>query len=532
MIESLSESLANDLLDLSVAVRERDLRSAAEFFADTLEATPFPAEFTPTTTEVKWIASHGWRREETPRPMTRQEFLSAFANWLNHFGQIEDVRFKVKDARFEESAEIVPGAEVPTARMGSRGQARVAFFLVGRDEEDRREWVRGVVFTKIRRAENNRWQFEEFVLDSLDSLVATTDLFSEVALPAGVSLSRAPYGSAGNSGFAWHGAAAADWNDDGWIDLFVTGPDRNFLYMNNGKGGFQEESQAAGLSWVAGGVAPVALDYDNDGDEDVFISAVGPQILLENRLIPDGRLFFREVSAEAGVAVVGLGFSTVVGDVNQDGWPDVYVTCYNHYGRVVPNSWYQATNGTPNLLFVNQGNGRFREEAARWGVDDRRWSYAATFADLNGDGRQDLYVANDFGENGFFINQGDHFTDEARPRGVLDPGYGMGVSLGDYNNDGLLDLHVTNMSSTAGNRILGRLLPESKPQDSVLKKIASGNSLFENQGDGYFREVTWEAGNFAAGWGWGGGFFDFDNDGSEDLFVPNGFISGKSMHDT
>jgi hypothetical protein len=363
-------------------------------------------------------------------------------------------------------------------------------------------------------------------------MVASTDLFSEVAAPAGVALSRPAYGSSGNTGFVWHGAVAADFDNDGWLDLFVTGPYRNYLYLNDGQGSFRDTSEQAGLGLSENGVAPVAFDYDNDGDQDLFISAVGSQRLLENRLVPDGKLAFQDVSSKAGVARVALGFSAAVGDVNGDGWPDVYVTCYNHYGQVMPNSWYRATNGTPNLLFINQGDGRFREQAARWGVDDRRWSYAAAFADLDGDGRLDLYVANDFGENALFINQGDRFADQAAERGVLDPGYGMGVSFGDYNNDGLLDLHVTNMSSTAGNRILSRLLPDSGPKDNVLLKLAAGNSLYQNRGGGFFRDVTAEAGPFSAGWAWGGGFLDLDNDGWEDLFSPNGFISGKSMKDT
>ena len=108
----------------------------------------------------------------------------------------------------------------------------------------------------------------------------------------------------------------------------------------------------------------------------------------------------------------------------------------------------------------------------------------------------------------------------------------MGVSFGDFNNDGRLDLHVTNMSSTAGNRILGRLFPGATPEQNVLKKLASGNSLFENVGGGRFREVTAEAGPFGGAWAWGGGFIDFDNDSHEDFYSPNGFISGKSMKDT
>jgi hypothetical protein len=108
----------------------------------------------------------------------------------------------------------------------------------------------------------------------------------------------------------------------------------------------------------------------------------------------------------------------------------------------------------------------------------------------------------------------------------------MGVSFGDYNNDGRLDIHASNMSSTAGNRILTRLFPNQGAKDNVLKKLAAGNNLFENTGDGKFKDVTAEVGGFGGGWAWGGGFIDFDNDGWEDIYTPNGFISGKSMKDT
>jgi len=108
----------------------------------------------------------------------------------------------------------------------------------------------------------------------------------------------------------------------------------------------------------------------------------------------------------------------------------------------------------------------------------------------------------------------------------------MGVAFGDYDNDGNLDLHVTNMSSTAGNRILARLFPKANADSRLLKKLASGNSLYRGDGKGGFRNVTQAVGGFSAGWAWGGGFIDFDNDGWEDIYVPNGFISGKTMNDT
>ena len=553
MVEELSESLANDLLELSVATRDRDAAKTARFFAAKITAAPFPSRPLAVKPSVKWIGTRAWSAEAAGdkaanahasaapgaqgdaaarREMGGAEFLRGWSAFLDHFSEIEDARFKVKDASFDETARAVLGAKQPTAAPGSAGRARVAFYVIGRDREGRREWARGTANVRVRAVASGPWQFESFELLSLDSLVASVDLFSEVAIPAGVGASLPPFGAPGNGGFFWHGAAAADFNGDGWVDLFVTAPARNFLYLNEGSGKFRDASDEAGVKFLATGVAPLALDYDNDGDADVFVSNVGQQILLENRLRQDGELQFHEVSLERGAAAPAVGFSAVAGDVNSDGRLDIYVASYNRYGQVTPDSWFRATNGTPNLLFVSQPDGTFREEAAKWGVDDSRWSYAAEFADVNEDGRVDLYVANDFGEKAMFVNRGDRFVDEAKERGVLDPGNGMGVSFGDYNNDGRLDLHATNMSSTAGNRILGRLFPNQGPKDNVLKKLAAGNNLFENLGDGKFKDVTAEVGGFSGGWAWGGGFIDFDNDGWEDIYTPNGFISGKSMKDT
>ncbi|HEV2761684.1 MAG TPA: VCBS repeat-containing protein, partial [Pyrinomonadaceae bacterium] len=480
VIEELSESLANDLLELSVATRDRDLAKTAEFFPRELTATAFPYAPQPLKPNVKWVGSRAWATpaasplaggatitktstsgaplspstsDAAPVRTTAAAFLNAWSEFLTHFSEIEDARFKVKEAGFDADAKAVMGAKVPTAVKGSRGTARVAFYVIGRNREGQREWARGTVMATVRAADNGRWQFETWKLASMDSMVATKDIFSEVAVPAGVGASLPAFGAPGNGGFVWHGAAAADFDKDGWVDLFVTAPDRNFLYLNDRAGKFADASDRLGVKSLATGVAPLALDYDNDGDSDLFISNVGQQVLLENRLVPDGKLSFLDSSQEAGVAIPAVGFSAVSGDVNADGRLDIYVTSYNRYGQVTPDSWFRATNGTPNLLFVQQADGTFREEARRWGVDDSRWSYAAEFADVDADGRLDLYVANDFGEKALYVNKGDKFVDEAKERGVLDPGNGMGVSFGDYNNDGLLDLHASNMSSTAGNRI-------------------------------------------------------------------------------
>jgi hypothetical protein len=537
-VEELSESLANDLLELSVATRDRNLELTAEYFPALLSGELFPFRPGEIKPQIKWVKAHGWESAATKsannnaNKISAKDFLNSWSEFLAHFSEIEDARFKVKEANFDEKAQAVLGADEPTAVVNAKGRARIAFYVIGRDVNGKREWARGSFNANMRFSANKHWQFDSFELLSFDSLVAEKDLFSEVAVPAGIGATLPTYGTPENSGFVWHGAAAADFNNDGWIDLFVIGANRNYLYLNTGRGNFRDASEEAGVKILASGTAPLVFDYDNDGDADVFISSVGQQILLQNSLKQNGKLEFTDVSLEANVAKDSIGFSAVAGDVNADGFLDVYVTSYNRYGQITPDSWFRATNGTPNLLFINQGNGSFKEEAAKWGVDDKRWSYAAEFADVNSDGKIDLYVANDFGEKALYVNKGDRFVDEAAERGVLDPGNGMGVSFGDYNNDGLLDVHASNMSSTAGNRILTRLFPNSSAKDNVLKKLAAGNNLFENTGDGKFKDVTAEVGGFSGGWAWGGGFIDFDNDGWEDIYTPNGFISGKSMKDT
>ena len=545
--EELSESLANDVLDLSVAARDHDLPKVANFWSADFQPTRFPSQPGANKVEIRWIQTHPWTAATQVQATTgsvspgsaRDIFLADWSDFLAHFTDVEDIRFKVKQSTFDADAKAVLGAKVPTAIEGARGKALIAFFVVGRNAENQREWARGTANVTVRYSAvdskpdgEKRWQFLTFDVASLQSMLATKDIFSEVSASAGTAVTLPAFGQSGSNSFIYRGAAAADFNRDGWIDLFVCGADRNYLYLNDGKGHFKDVSHEVGLDNVEPCVAPVAFDYDNDGDTDVFLTNVGSQMLLHNHVNKDGTFKFEDVSVKAHVNHEAIGFSAAVGDVNGDGLPDVYVTSYNYYGQVVPDSWYQAKNGTANLLFINNGDGTFTEQAAKWGVDDRRWSYAAEFVDIDGDGKLDLYVVNDFGEKALFMNKGDHFEDEAEARGVIDPGNGMGVSFGDYNNDGLLDLHVTNMSSTAGNRILARLFPKDTPKENVLKKLAAGNSLYQNVGKGRFKDVTSDIGGLSAGWAWGGGFVDIDNDGWEDLYSPNGFISGKSMKDT
>lgn len=515
--EDLTESLANDLLAFSVAVRDGDRETIGKYVADGIEAAPLAVELPAAHPIGDWIDA---RHLEPDTSTSEIDFVDEILDWTSRFASIEDARFKVVSADLDLES--------------ITGNPELKFFVVGRDHEGRREWWKGRIAAAVARTagEEPHWQLTRFAFTDVHVKTSRVDLFSEVAWPAGVAARFPAFGEGRNQGFIYHGVAVADVDLDGVLDIATTGVDANKLYRGRGDGTYEDVSESSLIGFAPIGSGALFLDYDNDGDPDLFFAAVGPQIVFENRFVPDGELRFWDVSERARVDRDAVGFSPIAADVNGDGYPDIYVTSYNRYGTVMPDSWIQATNGTPNLLFINQGDGTFEEAAEAWGVADDRWSYAAGFIDIDEDGDQDLYVANDFGENGLYRNVGGRFESAAAEFGLVDPGFGMGVSFGDYDNDGDFDLHVTNMSSTAGNRILKLLYPEGHPIRESLGKQAAGNSLYANNGDGTFDDVTAELGGLSGGWGFGGGFIDFDNDGREDVYSPNGFVSGKSMKDT
>ena len=171
-------------------------------------------------------------------------------------------------------------------------------------------------------------------------------------------------------------------------------------------------------------------------------------------------------------------------------------------------------------------------------VNNRRYSYAASWEDFDSDGDMDLYVANDFGRNNLYRNQlvetgKPHFEDVAEQLGVEDISAGMSVTWGDYNNDGLSDIYVSNMFSSAGNRIVyqRQFRPNTSKSLSSFQRHARGNTLFENNGEGGFRDVSADAGVTMGRWAWGSKFGDLNNDGLLDLYVTNGFITTEDTGD-
>jgi hypothetical protein len=342
------------------------------------------------------------------------------------------------------------------------------------------------------------------------------------------------------------GSAVGDYDRDGCPDVFLAGDPDAALYRNRCDGTFREVTTEAGLPrpYPAAATGAVFFDYDNDGWPDLFVAAVrGGHRLFRNR---QGR--FTDVSAAAGIPAGRWGSTVAVADYDRDGWLDVYVAAMGDHEHEVPDPSYAATNGVPNLLLHNRGDGTFAEVAEAAGVASTGWDLAAAWADYDGDAWPDLYVANEFGDNVLYRNEGDGtFTDRTDEAGVADGGAGMGVAWADYDADGDLDLFVSNMHANSGwalfhpdfpapipwrYRLLGLFTAEvQRRSDMFMDQLTRGSTLFRNDGDGGFTDVSDEAGVRDAQWGWAAEFLDYDHDGALDLYAVNGFITGPLLDD-
>jgi hypothetical protein len=290
----------------------------------------------------------------------------------------------------------------------------------------------------------------------------------------------------------------------------------------------------SGLNYLDRCQCAVFADFDNDGDQDTALAFDQKIIFFAN----DGQARFQK---KAEQRIEPRGQSLAVADYDRDGWLDLYVCSYGRdfssFGEEgVPIPWYDANNGAPNSLWRNLGDWRWANVTQEVGLNanNRKYSYAASWDDIDDDGWPDLYVANDFGRNNLYKNDRGRFTDVAISAGADDPSPGMACSWGDVNGDGRMDIHVSNMFSGAGNRITTQPRYKANSSAEVLaghQRFARGNSLLINQGDGKFKDVS-EATQITLGrWAWGNQVADVNNDGWTDLLTGNGFLSGPDVDD-
>ena len=319
--------------------------------------------------------------------------------------------------------------------------------------------------------------------------------------------------------------AVADYDGDGWQDFYVTNSgdgSLNRLYRNEGNGTFRDVAGEVGLADVnrlGTGVSMGAVwgDYDNDGDEDLFLYKYGRPELFRN---DEGRAFVG-VGERAGLPPWVNANSAVWLDYDRDGWLDLFLAGYWHEGvdlwrldttRIMPESFEYAENGGRKYLLRNRGDGTFEDRAAALGITSRRWTLAAAAADLFGSGYPDLFLANDYGVSELFANrEAKQFVDVGRDTGVgRTPKSGMNVSFGDVFNDGRLSIYKTNIS-----------------EPGVL---VQANDLWVPSSDATAQTIEYDnlassAGVDLGGWSWGAQFGDLNNDGALDMYLVNGYVS-------
>jgi hypothetical protein len=316
--------------------------------------------------------------------------------------------------------------------------------------------------------------------------------------------------------------AVADYNGDGYDDLFVTDSmdnGKNRLYRNNGNLTFTDVAEQSGLadgndSENASSDA-MWFDFNNDKRPDLFVVRFGRSLLYEN--LGGGK--FREVSAKAGITGYRNAITSVAFDYDRDGHLDLFVGGYfapvNVFNpdtpRFFPESFETANNGGGLTLYRNNGNGTFTDVTARAGFKLSGWTLDLGHADADNDGDDDLYVACDFGTDRFFVNNGNGTFTEITEKAIgVDSKKGMNVDWGDVDGDGYLDIYVTNIT------------------DDYMRE---GNFLWKNNGDLTFHDVSRETDTHNTGWGWCAKFLDYDNDGWLDLYVVNGWVSaGKDSY--
>lgn len=334
------------------------------------------------------------------------------------------------------------------------------------------------------------------------------------------------------------GVAVFDYDGDGHPDIFFTNGAniatlkkdapkyRNRLFRNDGKGGYTDVTDAAGVAGTGYDIGAAVGDYDNDGHPDLFVAGLYKNTLYHN----NGDGTFTDVTAKAGLGTSVdpqygplWAVAAVWVDVNNDGLLDLFVVNYMQwrysdkplcsYGGVADYCHPRYYKPVPDQLFINNGDGTFTDASVKWGIREHPGKgMGVGMADYDLDGRQDLFVTNDAGYEFLFHNLGDKFEEVAFDAGVALPEdgnfiSGMGLDFRDFNNDGYPDISYVALNN------------QTFP-------------LYANTGKGDFRDVTTSSGMRTMSMpmaGYGSAFYDFDNDGWKDLFVTRGHVESMPV---
>jgi len=339
-------------------------------------------------------------------------------------------------------------------------------------------------------------------------------------------------GRGGFQGFMGSGFAVGDVDADGRPDLFVAADGCNRLLKNEGHYRWTDVTQAYGLSGLdVSSRHPIFADVDGDGLLDLLVvqSDAPSRLFLQKK----GKRFV-DVTEAYGLTTGKGAHCAHFFDYDHDGDLDLFVGAYGPSVDDVAMPTLDGRNGYPNQLFRNEGGARFVDVTKSAGVGSTAWTLASAAVDVDHDGWLDFWLANDWGRDEVFRNRGDGtFEEIAGKLRVDDRGSGMNVSVLDINHDGRPDIFVSVIDMFS--KTLRFVLPHEGVAFNVDDRIVqssyymSGNKLFVANDQGFADETTARIDARDKGWAWGAAFFDYDNDGDDDMYIANGWVEKSAF---
>src|SRR6266576_2900176 len=510
------------------------LAAVAKFLDASIEAS------TLIPTQVKTLRTGNgidvYRRWFSTNGVTgRERFLQEIQSYLAPLARLETAEFEI--VGIKESA-------------GSRTvQIHIRYDLVGTRKDKGREERIGTWNTEWKRDEFYAWRAirwaatdetlsrarEPVFIDITSHALGQTESYGNQMLH-GVDYWRTVLDEAcGIDVYGNNGLAVGDFDGDGLDDLYVCQPAGlpNRLYRNRWDGTFEDVTERAGVDVLDSTACALFADLENKGRQDLLVVCGSGPLLFLNQ--GNGKYSLKRDAFQFVRPPQGTFTHAGIADYDGDGRLDIYFCLYSYYVGLdqyhYPMPYFDARNGPPNFLLHNEGNATFldRTEAAGLNVDNDRYSFACAWGDYNDDGLPDLYVANDFGRNNLYRNNGGgKFTAVSAEAGVEEVGAGMSAAWFDFDNDGKQDIYVADMWSAAGIRVSEQERFHEKEPESVralYRQHARGNSLYRNQSNGKFKNIGNEAGVGMGRWAWCSDAWDFDHDGYSDLYIANGYIS-------